>query len=116
LKKAKFFPKLKRKTVHKVGMRKLLILSILAIEFQTQAILSPTAQAAFEVQKIFISKEIYEAFGGPDFITTCEKTDTGYLLFSHDQKMHVKVIYETQEKIEPKKSQLQFGPLEPIQD
>ena len=94
--------------------KKMLVLATFLI-IQAHAALSPTSQAAVEVQRIFSSEEISQAFGGPDFIISCEKTNQGYLLKSEDSQMIVKVIYEPIERLGPKRFHLEFGQLEAYQ-
>lgn len=95
-------------------MKKICFLFATCLSINAFSVLSPTAQAAVEVQKIFKSNEIVEAFGGPDFISSCEKVEGGYLVKSEDRQMLVKVVYEPQHRIGPLKFHLEFGSLEAV--
>ncbi len=94
-------------------IKKLFIISSLLL-LKVEAVLSPTSQAAVEVQRIFSSDEIHQAFGGPDFIVSCEKLDHGYLVKSDESQMVIKVIYEPLERLGPRRFHLEFGQLEPL--
>ena len=96
-------------------MKKFFILFLITFQFYSFSLLSPTAQSAVEVQRIFFSKEALEAFGDPSNIISCEKTETGYKIKSEDFQMDVKVIYEPSKKIGPKLFHLEFGPKEKLE-
>ena len=93
-------------------MKKKILILATFFSVKACAILSPTAQAAVEIQRIFSSEEIQHAFGGADFITSCEKVDGGYIVKSDDSQLHVKVVYEPTKRIGPQLFHLEFGNIE----
>ncbi len=94
-------------------MKKLIFL-LAACFSTTYALLPPLAQSVREIEAILSDPRLYQSLGSGEKIVGIERTDSGYVVMTHNYSLQVTIVYHALPYPGPARFMFEFQVSEPI--